>query len=323
MGEFWKDESDLHHQAGVVAKKFVALANKEGSFAGPWGSEVLGNTLREDSDQFLSLDPRKIIDEWDRMQAVANKVGVDVSEEVTIELDASEAHLSDWHGSAAEAFKARISEFRSFSGTMHLSTLKTVAALGALLRLAVQAREDFFALASATAGTVDKALEEAEDKQTEFMLKVGNGVAKSVLNMFTDPKGWATAAVENAMDIAVEGAIYAMGGGKTGEIVDNYVRERDRLLRNYEVELDEIADTLKRAQGHFIAQPFRLLVPMPSCTSVDSPDFRYEHFLSKDQSTDAFGPKVDEERRKRAAERQPHRLMDPDSPVQRLNGLVE
>jgi hypothetical protein len=309
--------------ADEVARRFVALANQDGAFPGPWGIEVLRNTLHEDANQFLSLDPQKILDEWERMQQVANKVGVDVSEDVTIELNATAAHLSDWHGRAAEEFKARVSSFEAFSGLMHLTVLETVKALAAMLRVAVQAREDFAALASATADTVTKAIEKADDKRTEFSLKVGNGVAKTILNMFTDPKGWATAAAENAMDIAVEGTIYAMNGSDIGEIVDNYMRERDRLLRSYEVELDEVADIIGKAQGYFLGQNPKLFLPLPSYTRVESPDFRYENFMSKDMGTAVFGPKVDEERKNQAADKQPNRVMDPASPVQRLNGFTE
>jgi hypothetical protein len=122
------------------------------------------------------------------------------------------------------------------------------------------------------------------------------------------------------MDIAVEGTIYAMNGSDTGEIVDNYMRERDRLLRSY---VDEVADILGKAQGHFLDQNPKLFLPLPSYAKVDSPDFRYENFMSKDMGTAVFGPKVEEERKKQATDNQPNRVMNPDSPVQRLNGFAE
>jgi hypothetical protein len=111
-----------------------------------------------------------------------------------------------------------------------------------------------------------------------------------------------------------------MQGGKLGDIVTTYVKQRDRLLGGYETELNEVVYLLKRDQDRALAQRTDLFEPLPVNMNVNSPDFRYEAFMSKDQDPAKFGPRVEAERQKYAAERQP-RLLNVDSPIhQRLAG---
>src|SRR5262249_34929854 len=151
------------------------------------------------------------------------------------------------------------------------------------------------------------------NKQTEFALKVGNGIAKSVLGAISDPRKAIFAVAENVLDVAVEGAVLAMDGGKLGEVVTTFARHRDRLLDGYDSELKEVAALLERAGGGYLAWQPKLFEPMPPSANLDvrGPDFRYENFSSKTMSADQFNPAVDRERQKFAAEEH-HNLVNPD-----------
>jgi hypothetical protein len=317
---FWKSDDLIFAWGDTLGMKFAGLANKEGV---GYGGEVLSRmktALHENARDFLSLDPQKILDEWDRMAKAARDVGVDVSEVVTVELGAAKDHLADWHGEGADKFKEHVDQIRAFTGRQYHSIMETVRALAALLRIAVQARDDFSALAQATADQVDKAFEDKAEESTEFVLKVGSGIAKGVLEVISDPKKAAFAIAETVMDIAVEGVTLAIGGDKLGDIVAAYVQQRDRLLDGYETELDEVAHLLERAQHRHLAEDASLIEPLPVTLNVNSPDFRYSSFMSKDMDPVQFGPAVERERQRFATEQQP-RLMNPDSPIQqRLAG---
>jgi hypothetical protein len=112
----------------------------------------------------------------------------------------------------------------------------------------------------------------------------------------------------------------AMRGGKLGEIVTEYVKQRDRLLGGYESELGQVAELLARAQDFELTRKTDLFEPLPVNMNVNSPDFRYGDFESKSQDAGRFGPRVEAERQKYVAERQP-KLLNPGSPIQqRLAG---
>lgn len=320
MGRFWKSDDEIFGWGDLIAKRFSGLANKEGIAYGAEAMSAMRTMLHENARDFLSLDPQKILDEWDRMATASRNVCVDVSEVVTVELGAAKDQLVGWHGAGADAFRRQIDNIRAFTGIQYESMVETVRALGGMLRVAVQSREDFASLAQATMDQVDKVFADEQDKNTEFVLKVGNGVAKAVIGALADPKKAMFALAENVMDIAVETITRSMDGGKLGDIVTSYVRERDRLLRSYESELSEVAATLQDAERRYLAGTPALMAPLPVATDVRSPDFRYEAFSSKDRQEGSFGQAVERERQKYIAEQQAN-VRNPDSPIQqRLEG---
>jgi hypothetical protein len=316
MGKFWKNDNEVYDVAETLARRLAGLANKEGIAYGPDAMSAMRMALHANATDFLSLDPQKILDEWDRMRRVAMDIGVDISETVTVELGATRDHLADWHGAGADAFHKQVDQMRAFTGSQFEYVVKTIQALGPMLRVAVQSREDFTALAQATIDQVDKVFEDDQDARSEFVLKVGNGLAKAVLGVIADPKKAFFAVAENVMDIAVEGVTQAMEGGKLGDLVSNYTKQRDRLLQGYESELNQITQMLKDVHEGVVNSRVEMFDPLPVDLNVNSPDFRYETFMSKDVDAAQFGPRVEAERRKYIAEKQ-HNLVNPNSPIYR------
>jgi hypothetical protein len=277
---------------------------------------ALESAMQGSAQDFLSLDPQKIIDEWDRMQKVAKDVGVDISEEVTVELGATKDHLQGWYGAGADAFRRQVDLMRAFAGTQFDYTTTTIQALASMLRVAVQSRDDFVVLAEATMKTVDKAFEEVSDTQTDFVLKVGNGVVKAVLGVIEDPKKAIFAIAENVLDIAVEGATSSVQGKELRDVVESFVNQRNRLLHGYEQELAQVTDLVRRRQEEILSTRIELFEPLPMNLDVNSPDFRYENFMSKDMDPGQFGPRVETERQKSVEEGQ-NKLVNTNSPIQR------
>jgi hypothetical protein len=320
MGRFWKNDDEVYAWGDTVAARLAGLANKEGIAYGAEAGAAMRTMLHENARDFLSLDPQKILDEWDRMAKASKDVCVDISEVVTVELGAAKDHLAGWHGEGADLFKRQVDNIRAFTGSQYEAMVETVRALAGMLRVAVQSREDFATLAQAVMHQVDKVFEDEQEKNTEFVLKVGNGVVKTVIGVLSDPKKALFAVAENIMDIGLETVTRAMDGGKLGDIVTSYVRERDHLLRGYESELNEVAGLLERTQAEYQSRTPLILIPLPVTINVRGPDFRYEAFMSKDRDPAGFGAEVERERQKYVAEQQP-RLVNPDSPIQqRLGG---
>jgi hypothetical protein len=320
MGRFWKNDDEVYAWGDTVAARLAGLANKEGIAYGAEAGAAMRTMLHENARDFLSLDPQKILDEWDRMAKASQDVCVDVSEVVTVELGAAKDWLAGWHGAGADAFKEQVDNIRAFTGTQYVAMAETVRSLAGMLRVAVQSREDFAALAQAVMEQVDKVFKDEQEKNTEFVLKVGNGVVKTVIGALGDPKKALFAVAENVMDIGLETVTRTMDGGKLGDIVTSYVRERDRLLHGYESELNEAAAVLERAQELYLGRSPEILKSLPVTVDVHSPDFRYEVFMSKDRDPAGFEASVERERQKYVAEQQP-RLVNPDSPIQqRLGG---
>jgi hypothetical protein len=316
VGRAWKEADELYFTANKLATSFAGLASKEGVTYGQDAMRAMEGAMQGCAQDFLTLDPQKIIDEWDRMQKVAKDVGVDISEEVTVELGATKDHLQGWYGAGADAFRRQVDLMRAFAGKQFDYTTTTIQALASMLRVAVQSRDDFVVLAEATMKTVDKAFNEKKDTTTDFMLKVGNGVVKAVLGVIEDPKKAIFAIAENVLDIAVEGATSSVSGGKLNDVVGSFVDQRDRLLHGYEQELAQVADLLKRRQEEVLSTRIELFEPFPLNLNVNSPDFRYDNFMSKDMDPGQFGPRVDVERQKYVEERQ-NRLVSSDSAIQR------
>ncbi|MFD1044257.1 hypothetical protein ACFQ1S_00925 [Kibdelosporangium lantanae] len=322
MGKFWKDDQVLYDIAVQLGANFAGLAIKGGGLE--WSPEVVnamrGQLLGNAAD-FLSLDPQKIIDEWERMQKAAKDVGVDMSDAVTVELGATKDHLQGWYGQGADAFRAQVDAMRSFTGQQFDFTTRAIQALAAMLKIAVQSREDFVALAQATIDKITKAFAAADDDEpvTNFLIKMGNGVAKAVLGVISDPEKAVFAIAENVLDISVEGVTYSVNGVKVADVVNSYVGQRDKLLAGYENELKMVADRLHSDQEQALT-PSKLLTPLPLSLSVNSPDFRYDNFMSKDMDPGQFSPKVETERQKYAADKQ-DKPAGSDSPIQqRLAG---
>ncbi|ALG07364.1 hypothetical protein [Kibdelosporangium phytohabitans] len=316
MSRFWKDDNEVYNWGKAIADSFAGLANWEGVAYGHDALETLRASMFANARDFLSLDPQKILDEWDRMAKAAKDTCVDVSEEVTRDLDAARDGVRNWHGAGADAFRSHLSDIRSFTGQQYAFMAETIRALAAMLRVAVQSREDFVALAQATGQQVHKVISDASDKRTEFALKVGNGIAKSVIGALGDPQKAIFAVAENVLDIAVESVVLAMEGGKLAEVVKDFTRHRDRLLDGYTAELNEVAAILVRNQEQLDAWRPMVFAPSKVNLDVDSPGFRYETFMSKEMDPARFGPAFDRERRKFTEEQQ-HNGANPDSPIQR------
>lgn len=318
MSNPWASDDALYDGASHVAHKFVELMIAKNPFEPDEAYSWLSGNLHKfhrNAEHFMTLDPARITDEYERMQSVARDVGYDTSEEIMGGVDQIEQDLSDWLGDAADAFRRQLVNIKVFTNVQGEFVARTLGALAASLALAAHARRDYLELVRATVEGIDKAIADASEQATVFLIKVGGGIAKTVIGTLADPAKAMSTLAQGAIDIVVEGVSHSINGVEVDDILRSFADQERRMREAYDDELDMISHSLKQAGDALAEETFDLYEPLPSSTDVDSPDFRYERFYTKDQLPEGrFNQQVEDERKKMLAEEQgpdsgPHNLI--------------
>src|SRR5262249_45199354 len=111
----WKDDPTLGYTARSLGENVVIMYNSCGMtipdvYLDPRGApsphidQAVVSMFVLDAEDFMSPDPQQLIDEYQRMQRVAEATGGDDGE-ARAALDLAQARLAaNWHGEAADAF---------------------------------------------------------------------------------------------------------------------------------------------------------------------------------------------------------------------------
>jgi hypothetical protein len=281
MGD-WKSDDEVRSAADRAARGLIDLFDDEQP-DGKWlgspeaypdgGGAVLLRGLLDDADQVLSLDPQKIIDEFERMKK-------------------------------ADAFRHQISMIQAFLGQQTGYLITTVESLAVLLAASVQARRDYVAVADATGAAVAKALEQHSDADTKIMISAGASVVSAVLGIATGG-AWLTATAGVVIGASSAGLQLAVDGDKFAEVAAGYRTGKDQVLTSYQDVVRHALAKVQEAERDLLGEKNELFAPMPPGIEVHSPTFRYEDFSSADRPGAGFAPKVDRERRKPVARQGP------------------
>lgn len=98
---------------------------------------VAAQSLRLDAQDYLALDPQKIIDEFERMLTAGSDVGDNAVAMSELDL-MNNTHLENWAGTAADAFKKRVSMVREVGDGQQNAILQGCLCLGTMLALAAE-----------------------------------------------------------------------------------------------------------------------------------------------------------------------------------------
>src|SRR5689334_13316365 len=121
-----------------------------GGAPSPNPQKMIVDSIVADAVDFMSLEPQKIADEYERMRSAADTTGG--NEEAKRNLKIALARLSaNWHGAAAEAFAGQMSDIEEFMDSQERNLLLAVQGMGTAFGLAVQIRESYYSLAENTA----------------------------------------------------------------------------------------------------------------------------------------------------------------------------
>jgi hypothetical protein len=322
----WKSDAEVYDAADQAGRKIIELVNSEGEvWLGPpehypaGGGAVVLAGIRQDATDILSLDPQKIIDELERMQKVGRAIYQDQSSEIIDAFRSIDYSVQDWQGDGARAFQNQVSKIQAFIGQQCYYTIKAVQSLGALLGIAVQARRDYCALAGATVGACQKALEQNQEADTKFVIGVGATFAGVLL---TIASGGSALIATTGMFISTAGAGVqaSVEGAKSADVISGYSGTRTQLLENYKSALNTVRDEIIREQNFLSAEKNELFEPLPPSINVNLTNFRYEDFYTPERDPGEFDHKVDQEHQKLITEN-PRGFVNPNSPIQqRLDG---
>jgi hypothetical protein len=277
---------------------------------------VLLQGLLGDADDVLSLDPQKIIDEFERMKKVGRALDKETSSDIVDAFRKIDYSVQDWEGDGADAFRRQISMIQAFLGQQTGYLVKTVEALAILLAASVQARRDYVAVADATSAAVAKALEQHDEADTKIVISVSAGVVSAVLGIATGG-AWFTATAGVVIGASSAGLQLAVDGDKFAEVAAGYHSGKKQVLTTYQDIIRNALGKVQDAERDLLGEKNELFAPMPPSITVDSPSFRYEDFSSVDRSVAGFEPKVEQERRKLVEQHAPTGVAGPDTPIQR------
>lgn len=312
MGD-WTSDDEVRSAADRAARGLIDLFDDEQP-DGKWlgspeaypdgGGAVLLRGLLDDADKVLSLDPQKIIDEFERMKKVGRVLDQDTSSDIVDAFRKIDYSVQDWEGGGADAFRHQISMIQAFLGQQTGYLIKTVESLAVLLAASVQARRDYVAVADATGAAVAKALEQHSDADTKIMISAGASVVSAVLGIATGG-AWFTATAGVVIGASSAGLQLAVDGDKFAEVAAGYRTGKDQVLTSYQDVVRHALAKVQEAERDLLGEKNELFAPMPPGIEVHSPTFRYEDFSSADRPGAGFAPKVDRERRKPVARQGP------------------
>ncbi|WP_410597894.1 hypothetical protein [Amycolatopsis sp. lyj-23] len=324
MGD-WKTDDEVRSAADRAARRLIDLFDHEQP-DGKWlgspetypggGGAVLLRGLLDDADKVISLDPQKIIDEFERMKKVGRALDQETSADIIDAFRTIDYSVQDWEGGGADAFRRQVSMIQAFLGQQAGYLVKTVESLAILLAASVQARRDYIAAADATSAAVAKALQQHADADTKIAISVGASVVSAVLGVATGG-AWFTASAGVVIGASSAGLQLAVDGDKFADVASGYKAAKNQVLTTYQ---DIIATALGKAQEaerDLLGEKNELFAPMPPSINVTSPSFHYADFSSTDRPVAEFDSKVDQEHRKLIDQHGPASVTAPATPIQR------
>lgn len=312
--ELGTEMTQMLDNAGVAVPDHAPLV--PGGAPSPNPQKMIVDSIVNDAVDFMSLEPQRIADEYQRMQRAAAATGE--NEEAKRNLKRALARLSaNWHGPAAEAFAGQMSDIEEFMDQQEKNLLTAAQAMGTAFGLAVHMRESYCGLAENTIVACRNVLAN-QSQSPRAGLAVGiqlvqAGIKLADVDTAKKLKDWVIDRFFDALKGAVEEKTVDDSGAAA--VVDSYARARDQLRRSFQDGLNQLRDWLNDQHWNYIRKPIPLLSPLPSCTDVDSPDFSYERFFSDHHDAGSYTPRVEQERTHFLDEKYPHGVI-----AERLEG---
>jgi hypothetical protein len=324
MGER-KSDDEVRSAADRAARRLIDLFDDEQP-DGKWlgspeaypngGGAVLLRGLLADAEEMLSLNPQKVIDEFERMKKVGRALDQDTSSDIIDAFRKIDYSVQDWEGGGADAFRRQVSMIQAFIGQQAGYLVKTVESLAILLAASVQARRDYIKVADATSAAVAKALKQHDEADTKIMIGVGASVVSAVLGIATGG-AWFTATAGVIIGASSTGFQLAVDGDKFAEVASGYTTGKDQVRTSYQDIVHSALAKVQEAERDLLGEKNELFVPLPPTIDVNSPTFHYQDFSSVDRSIAEFDAKVEAEHRKLIEQHGPTGIVGSDTPIQR------
>jgi hypothetical protein len=271
------------------------------TMTGARGAEV-DAISRDDLTVSMSLDPKKIQEEFDRLRKAAFRVGEDP--EPVVWVNEAKHKLDGWRGPAADAFRRHLDRITEFvRETQNQAILNGLQALGALFVLAYRMREDYYNLAKTVTSCANHEIDQERVRDNKAKLAITKELVKTLLAI--NPAGAVEAGLEFFVEVGATFAEEEIEGTGTDAVIDEYRRLSTTLRESYEFELNQLTAKLQGDWKTQVDNEAHLTVmrPLPSYMDVSSPDFNYAAFWTEEYPKDGpFGAQVAAERERYAQE---------------------
>src|SRR6266540_3003136 len=117
-----------------------------GGAPSPNPQKMIVDSIVADAVDFMSLEPQKIADEYQRMQSAADATGENGEAKRNLKIALAQI-AANWHGAAAVAFAGQMSNIEEFMDQQEMNLLVAAQAMGTAFGLAVRIRESYCNLA--------------------------------------------------------------------------------------------------------------------------------------------------------------------------------
>ncbi|MEV4312838.1 hypothetical protein [Actinocrispum sp. NPDC049592] len=292
----WRTDDKIEEAQALLQDRFLAMHDGDFPAAGIPHAQIAG--LRRDLEIWLSIDPQRVADEYERIYQAMIAIG-DNADAVT-QLRESIRHLANWTGAAADEFKNQIDRMEIFCEEQQTRMLRGLLGLAATYTAVVEGRESFYQLLLATDAAGRKEMEDQEKEDTKLQSALLFDIVSGILS--ADPKKLIGSAVVTAVDMGKDFVDRVIEGNDADQVMDSYRREADWLNESFGNALDHIRTDVAH-QIDDAMRPSSMYKPLPLICNVNSPDFRWENFQDMVHNPGSIGPIVEAERRKYAEEK--------------------
>jgi len=286
----------MYEKAGIT----VSLPAYPGGTPSPDSRQTFINSFIADAEDFMSVEPRKVEAEFERMLGEGRVIdGLGSTQGGALE-NANARLAANWHGAAADACAAQMFNIQRFLAEQRDRILQAVKAMGTLYKLTIETRRSYYNLAEATIAACEKEMDEQDKRDTTAQVGLVGEIVDAGLSLFSAEKlvHLLSEGIKGFIQIGVKTVEISLDASEAAEVVENYLGGRDRLRESFDSGLHELTKWIKAQDSQYRGEPIPILEPLPACVDIAGPDFRYEIFQHEDRDPGSYGPKVEQNLRR-------------------------
>lgn len=299
----FRTDTDLRAAAFGLAHNMLHMLDQAGVYPtvpgvpGQMDVNVFRQEFEVDAEQYTTMDPGRLSQEYDEIRTAANMNGLESDPHTVVERAKIDLG-SNWKGEAAEKFTSQLTKIQARISTQHDYTLVAAQAVGMMYAVNVSYRDSCYDLMEKTS-TVCAAIAEKNAPKPADWTNVVAGLVDKLVDVVKSPTEIGGMAIHEILG-RVQNATQdqPVAGDEAAAVLDGYVGARDRLFESYEDSLSHVRDWLRERRKEFDALDDTLPEPLPAYADVDSPDFRYEKFFFGDSGPAEYAPEVERERKR-------------------------
>lgn len=267
-------------------------------------SDVIARSIEIDAEFYMSMNPASLTEEYNEIldAAIATKRESDPNGYV----DSMKNDIESWWvGEASQAFTTQCTKIQNCIDSQFEYTVLAAQAIGMMYAVNAQFRASCLDLMEKTAQTCRSVTDGLGSPGTAWT-EAGIGLFRAAIGALknADPSkitSWAVEQIWSQVGSAVSNT--TVPGAEAIPVVSGYVEARERLFAAYEDNLDGVGEWISARREDLAGLTMAIPEPLPSCTDVDSPDFRYELFHIGGDVQGDYGPEVERERQKYVTEK--------------------